>query len=151
MVLPFHERSESDDAASHCKITESYVIDCFLGTGPPQSQLYNKQDSNITHLSSNVWNPNRSACAHITGANARATKFCTVGPWYKILFMSPLLESRILSYLFEFCKISVPPGRAVLDLHFLQKKGFLSSLKIQTTLEVNPASSSIGTKGLSQC
>jgi len=49
---------------------------------------------------------------------ARATKFCTVGPWYKTLFTSPLLAPRILRYLLEFWKISVPPGRVVLLFEF---------------------------------
>jgi hypothetical protein len=52
-----------------------------------------------------------------------------------------------LRYLFEFWKISIPPDRAALDLNFRQKKGFLSSLKLQTALEANSATNSIGTKG----
>jgi hypothetical protein len=136
MVLPFHERSESDyDVASHRKITESYFIDCFPGTGTLPSQLYTKLDSNMTHLSSNVPNRNRPGCAHITGASSPGQlNFFMVGPWYKTRFISPLLAPRILRYLLELWKISDPPLLAVLDLNFRQKKGFLSFPKIQTAL-----------------
>jgi len=48
--------------------------------------------------------------------------------------MSPLLAPRILRYLLEFWKISVPPVLAVLVLNFRQKKRFISSLKMQTAL-----------------
>ena len=69
-ILPFHEKSEFDyGAESHRKITESYFIDCFPGTGPPPSQLYTKLDSNVIRPSSNVRNRNRHGCAHITGAS----------------------------------------------------------------------------------